>query len=107
MALNQFSAMSDTEFAQRYLNPRPNPNLELNIDVEEVAINGDIDWVSKGWVSPIKNQGACGSCWAFSAVAVLESHSLENGGQDRLSEQQLVDCSKKYGNYGCNGGFNY
>ena len=58
-------------------------------------------------VSPVKDQGRCGSCWAFSAVGTLESYSLMKGKSVNLAEQQLVDCSKKYGNAGCNGGFNY
>lgn len=98
MALNQFSAMSDAEFAQKFLNPRPNPNLEANIDVEAVPINADIDWTTKGAVSPVKNQGSCGSCWAFSAVGVLESWAKMKGQTVNLAEQQLVDCSRKYGN---------
>lgn len=70
-------------------------------------INADIDWTTKGMVSPIKNQGSCGSCWAFSATGIMESWALSKGQKANLSEQQLVDCSKKYGNDGCNGGFNY
>lgn len=58
-------------------------------------------------VSPVKDQGQCGSCWAFSAVGTLESFSLMKGQSVNLSEQQLVDCSRSYGNAGCNGGFNY
>lgn len=55
-------------------------------------------------VSPVKDQGNCGSCWAFSAVATLESFSLMKGTSVLLSEQQLVDCSRSYGNFGCAGG---
>lgn len=58
-------------------------------------------------VSPVKDQGRCGSCWAFSAVGTLESFALMKGQKVNLAEQQLVDCSRSYGNYGCNGGFNY
>jgi cathepsin L len=66
---------------------------------------GDVDWASLGKVSPIKDQGQCGSCWAFSATGVMESESLMKGVSVSLSEQQLVDCSRNYGNQGCNGGF--
>lgn len=110
MGLNQFSGMTDDEFAKTMLTPKPyNPEWE-NADVTIRADNSEIDWTTKGAVSPIKNQGNCGSCWAFSAVATLESLSLmQSGGNGNaiLSEQQLVDCSSKYGNQGCNGGFNY
>ena len=65
----------------------------------------EIDWTAKGKVSKVKNQGACGSCWAFAAVATCESWGLINGKTLDLSEQQLVDCSGSYGNKGCNGGW--
>jgi len=77
------------------------------VEVMMPDLKETIDWQIKGMVSPVKNQGNCGSCWAFSAVATLESFSLMKGKAVNLSEQQLVDCSKKYGNEGCNGGFNY
>lgn len=106
MGVNQFTALTDMEFIMTYLTPRDTPSTEgLNLDA--VPINADIDWTTKGMVSPVKNQGSCGSCWAFSAVGVLESWALFKGQRVNLSEQQLVDCSKKYGNDGCNGGFNY
>ena len=55
----------------------------------------------------MKNQGKCGACWAFSSVATLESMALFKGEHVNLSEQQLIDCSNKYGNQGCNGGLIY
>jgi len=61
------------------------------------------NWNSTGLLSPVKNQGRCGSCWAFSATSALETFMRINGYNiTRLSEQELVDCSKE--NYGCNGG---
>lgn len=89
------------------MSPKPyNPEWE-NVEESFNNLGADIDWTDKGMVSPVKNQGQCGSCWAFSAVGVLESYALMNGKTVNLAEQQLVDCSRKYGNQGCNGGFNY
>lgn len=64
-----------------------------------------IDWREEGVVQEIKNQGSCGSCWAFSSISHLESlWAIKTGDLHNLSEQQLVDCATT-GNYGCNGGF--
>ena len=72
----------------------------------EYQVIGAVDWTTQGGVSRVKNQGGCGSCWAFSAVGVLESWSLVNKKTSvDLSEQQLVDCSRPQGNQGCNGGW--
>ncbi len=57
-------------------------------------------------MTPIKDQGSCGSCYAFAAIASIESASLIQKKENiSLSEQQVVDCSGAEGNYGCNGGW--
>ena len=106
MGLNQFSALHDAEFEAIFLNPKTRTS-PISEETTLNAIVGDVDWVAQGKVSRVKNQGSCGSCWAFSAVGVLESWALFKGQTVDLSEQQIVDCSKSYGNDGCNGGFNY
>lgn len=66
-----------------------------------------IDWVSEGMVTPVKNQGQCGSCWAFSTTGAVESRAAiaaHASSPQSLSEQELVDCSLSMGNAGCNGG---
>jgi len=71
-----------------------------------VGIPDAYEWNSFGVVTPVKNQGSCGSCWTFSTVGAMEAHwnILGKGKNVIFSEQQLVDCAGAFENFGCSGG---
>jgi len=108
--VNEFADLTDREFLLMYTHTVDTTLLFDNgddVDVKEydTDLPESVDWVSKGHVSPVKNQGQCGSCWSFSTTGVLESHfSIFKNESVLLSEQELVDCSWFYGNLGCGGG---
>lgn len=101
-AVNQFSGMDFEEFSAKFLGAEEASHTDLpnlgNIEELETTV-GAVDWD----VTPVKNQGSCGSCWAFGTMGSIEHvHKLNTGAIVNLAEQQLVDCSKQ--NNGCSGG---
>lgn len=119
LGLNKYSDMSHQEFVRTMNGYRPQlrtPQSRFTHplvyhDSEEfkgsppVDLPKSVDWRQHGYVTPVKDQGHCGSCWAFSSTGALEGqHFKKTGDLISLSEQNLVDCSKKYGNMGCDGG---
>jgi cathepsin L len=108
LEMNEFADMPSEEFGQKYLIKFPQPSATSKCTGGQAPTNSlpdQADWSEKGAVTPVKNQGQCGSCWAFSTTGSLEgAYYISKSTLASFSEQQLVDCSHSYGNNGCGGG---
>lgn len=108
MGVNQFSDLSQDEFEEQFLGYAPHSS-EADIHLGQHVWAGEplpdsVDWSTAGAVTPVKDQGTCGSCWAFSTTGSLEgAFTLAGGPLVSIAEQQLVDCAKDI-NRGCSGG---
>ena len=77
--------------------------IENNFGVTRMA--QELDWRKSGVVTPVKDQGECGSCWSFSATGAMEgAYAIKTGKLVSFSEQELIDCSTGYNDTGCSGG---
>ncbi|KAK1887497.1 Pro-cathepsin H [Dissostichus eleginoides] len=108
MGLNQFTGMTFGEFRKYFLLSEPQncSATKGNHFSSKGPLPDSIDWRKKGnYVTDVKNQAACGSCWTFSTTGCLESVTAINTGKlVPLSEQQLIDCAQDFNNHGCDGG---
>jgi cathepsin L len=111
LGMNKYADMTISEFVKVMNGYNATARVQGNQDRHTFTFNPSlklpdtVDWRQQGYVTPIKDQGQCGSCWAFSSTGALEGqHFKQTGKLVSLSEQNLVDCSGKQGNMGCNGG---
>jgi C1A family cysteine protease len=116
MGENQFMDLTQAEFAKRYLTGLTKNKPVTKSSCKTISQTKTelvaVDWTKPEFnpsggiaVTAVKDQGECGSCWSFSTTGAVEgAHFIATGELVSLSEQQLMDCSWRYGNLGCNGG---
>ncbi|XP_043254735.1 uncharacterized protein LOC122398699 [Colletes gigas] len=109
--VTMFADLTPKEFKERYLGFRPELRHENDIpfseaEIPDVDLPPKFDWRDHGVVTPVKDQGQCGSCWAFSVTGNIEGqYAIRHNKLLSLSEQELVDCDSL--DEGCNGGYMY
>ncbi|XP_065849223.1 thiol protease aleurain-like [Euphorbia lathyris] len=107
LGVNQFADWTWQEFKKHRLGAAQNCSATTkgNHKLTDVVLPETKDWRVEGIVSPVKDQGHCGSCWTFSTTGALEAAYHQAFGKGiSLSEQQLVDCAGAFNNFGCHGG---
>ncbi|XP_037082408.1 procathepsin L-like [Pollicipes pollicipes] len=109
LAMNHFGDLSEGEFkayvAKFNTSRRGRAAPRRLHQVSAARLPEAKDWRDEGAVTPVKDQGQCGSCWAFSTTGSVEGATfLSSGALVSLSEQNLMDCSRPQGNLGCQGG---
>jgi cathepsin H len=105
--INEWSDLTWEEFKGRFLQApqKCSATGKGNHVMSGKAADPAVDWRTKGVVTPVKNQGSCGSCWAFSTIGAVESvWAIKTGKLLTFAEQQLVDCAGGFKNMGCRGG---
>lgn len=107
-SINRFSDMTQEEF-KSYLTLHSKPTLKSEQTIpyvkKGVEIAASVDWREQGYVTEVKDQGDCGSCWSFAVTGSTEgAYYRSSGNLVSLSEQQLIDCTT-YLNFGCDGGY--
>ncbi|KAG9457311.1 hypothetical protein H6P81_001819 [Aristolochia fimbriata] len=106
LGINQYADMSWEEFHSQHLGASQNCSATKGTHrLTEIVLPETKDWREEGIVSPVKDQGRCGSCWTFSTTGALEAAYTQATAKGiSLSEQQLVDCAAAFNNFGCGGG---